>query len=189
MCFTHLHVHSNFSFLDAGSSIKTLVDRAKELGHGSIAITDHNGLYGAVRLYKYALESGIKPIIGAEMRTEDGHHLILLAKSIAGYSNLCKIVTRAHLSYEKGKAAASLDVISEYKDDLFCLSGCSCGLMPSLPREGSPEPAAQAAMQTIRYSAKRMSSSRCRTTSYLYDGRNGSVIEERITDRPGAREP
>ena len=154
MCFTHLHVHSNFSFLDAGSSIKTLVDRAKELGYASLAITDHNGLYGAVRFYKYALESGIKPIIGAEMRTEDGHHLILLAKSINGYSNLCKIVTRAHLSHEKGKAAASLDVISEYKDDLFCLSGCRNGLLPSLLREGSPDAAEQAAMRYIEIFGK-----------------------------------
>jgi len=70
--FTHLHVHSNFSFLDGGSDVRALVDRAKAVGCDALALTDHNGLYGAVRFYKYAREAGIKPIIGVEMDVERG---------------------------------------------------------------------------------------------------------------------
>ena len=164
MSFTHLHVHSNFSFLDGGSGVKALLDRAKELGCDSLALTDHNGLYGAVRFYDYAKQIGIKPIIGVEIelesreqRAESGHstfniqhstlnpHLVLLARSLSGYSNLCRIITRAQLSHEKGEAAAALDVIEQHKEDLFCLSGCSRGEVTSLVAEGRIEEAKEAA--------------------------------------------
>ncbi|MGC8861708.1 MAG: DNA polymerase III subunit alpha [Armatimonadota bacterium] len=150
MSFTHLHVHSNFSFLDGGSSVESLLDRARELGYDSLALTDHNGLYGAVRFYDYARRIGIKPIIGVELDLEPcfsvpNPHLVLLAKSLLGYSNLCRIITRAQLSHEKGEAAASLEVIQEHKDDLFCLSGCSRGEVPSLVAEGRLDEAREAA--------------------------------------------
>lgn len=156
-----MHVHSNFSFLDGGSDVKSLLDRAKELGCDSLALTDHNGLYGAVRFYEYAKKIGVKPIIGVELQIESTKeqlpsfkthnskliipHLALLAKNLSGYSNLCKIITRAHLSHEKGEAAASLDVIARHKDDLFCLSGCPNGEIPSLAATGDVEKARQAA--------------------------------------------
>ncbi len=145
MGFTHLHTHSNFSFLDAGSSVESLIDRAKALGYDALALTDHNGLYGAVRFYKYAMEVGIKPIIGAEMTMEDGHHITLLAKNLGGYSNLCKIITRAHLSHEKGHSAASFEILSEYRSDLFCLSGCRRGVISAMLEKGCPEAAKTAA--------------------------------------------
>lgn len=149
MGFTHLHVHSNFSFLDGGSSVRALLDRAKEIGCKSLAITDHNGLYGAVRFYDYANKIGIKPIVGVELDLENGHHVVLLAKNLNGYSNLCKIITRAQLSHEKGEAAASVEVIKEYRDDLFCLSGCPRGEIPSLLLQGRIEEARVAAQQWI----------------------------------------
>ncbi len=147
--YTHLHVHSNFSFLDGGSTVKALLDRAKEAGFKSLAITDHNGLYGAVRFYDYAKKIGIKPIVGVELDLEDGHHIVLLAKNLNGYSNLCKIITRAQLSHEKGEAAASMEVIAEYKDDLFCLSGCPKGEVPSLLLQGRVDEARAAAQKWI----------------------------------------
>ncbi|MDO8589423.1 MAG: DNA polymerase III subunit alpha [Armatimonadota bacterium] len=142
----HLHVHSNFSFLDGASSVQALVDRAKAVGCEALAITDHNGLYGAVRFYEYARKTGIKPIIGAEMTVEGGHHLVLLAKDLRGYSNLCKIITRAHLSHEKGLAEASLDVLNRHSSNLFCLSGCWRGEVPALLVQGKPD-AARAAVE------------------------------------------
>lgn len=147
--FTHLHVHSNFSFLDGGSSVQALLDRAKEIGCDSLAITDHNGLYGAVRFYDYALKAGVKPIVGVEMdvevEAEPKSHLILLAKNLNGYSNLCKIITRAQLAHEKGEAAASLSMIEQYKGDLFCLSGCIKGEVASRSARGDIEGAKAAA--------------------------------------------
>ncbi len=68
--FIHLHVHSNFSFLDGGSRIEELVARAAELGQSALALTDHDGLYGAVRFAKACAKRGIKPIFGAEVRVE-----------------------------------------------------------------------------------------------------------------------
>ena len=146
----HLHVHSNFSFLDGGSSVRALVDKAKAVGYEALAITDLNGLYGAVRFYDYAKKVGIKPIIGAEMNVEGGYHLVLLAKDLRGYSNLCKIITRAHLSHEKGFAEASLEVLSHHSEHIFCLSGCQKGEVPALLLQGKPEAAREAAEEYAR---------------------------------------
>ena len=52
MPFAHLHVHTEYSLLDGSAKIKELVQRVKELGMDSIAITDHGAMYGAVEFYK-----------------------------------------------------------------------------------------------------------------------------------------
>jgi error-prone DNA polymerase len=145
--FTHLHVHSNFSFLDGGNSVEALVERAKEVGCESLALTDHHGLYGAVRFYKAAQAAGIKPILGTELFTEDGHHIVLLARNLQGYSNLCKIITRAQLSHEKGHAAVNPETLAQHKDNIFCLSGCWNGEVPSLLLRGKAEAAEEAALR------------------------------------------
>ena len=64
MKFTHLHVHTEYSLLDGSSKIGELVERVKELGMDSIAITDHGVMYGVIDFYKAANAAGIKPIIG-----------------------------------------------------------------------------------------------------------------------------
>ncbi len=153
MSFTHLHVHSNFSFLDGGSDIQSLCDRALSVGCKALAITDKNGVYGAIRFYNYAKKIGIKPIIGSELDVEnpagEKHHIILIAKDLAGYSNLCKIITRAHLSREKGEAAANMEIFAKYASGLFCLSGCPRGEVPTLLRENKLQEAEDAANRYI----------------------------------------
>ena len=62
MPFAHLHVHTEYSLLDGSAKIKELVQRVKELGMDSIAITDHGAMYGAVEFYKAALDAGVKPM-------------------------------------------------------------------------------------------------------------------------------
>ena len=59
MAFTHLHVHTEYSLLDASSKIKELTARAKELGMDSLAITDHGVMYGVIDFYRAARENGI----------------------------------------------------------------------------------------------------------------------------------
>ena len=107
MAFTHLHVHPESSLLDGSSKIKELVDRAKELGMDSMAITDHGVMYGVIDFYRAARAVGIKPIIGCEVYVAPGsrfdreassgedryYHLILLAENNQGYQNLMKIVS------------------------------------------------------------------------------------------------
>lgn len=85
MGFVHLHVHSQYSFLDGASSLDKLLEKAKALNMSALAITDHNRLTGAIRFYDKARALGIKPVIGAEIDVEGGYHLTLLCKDAAGY--------------------------------------------------------------------------------------------------------
>ena len=102
MNFIHLHVHSQYSFLDGASTIDDLLQKAEQLKMPAIALTDHNRLTGAIRFYEKAKALDIKPIIGVELSLEGGHHLTLLCKNKQGYSNLCSLITEAHLS-NRGK--------------------------------------------------------------------------------------
>ncbi|HUP82798.1 MAG TPA: PHP domain-containing protein, partial [Candidatus Limnocylindria bacterium] len=69
--FAELHCHSNFSFLDGSSTVDDLAERAADLGYASLALTDHNGLYGAVRFATAAQEAGVRPIVGMEVELLD----------------------------------------------------------------------------------------------------------------------
>ena len=71
--FIHLHTHSNFSFLDGASPPERLVERAAELGMSALALTDHHGLYGAVRFLQAASAHGVNPIVGLEIEVETSH--------------------------------------------------------------------------------------------------------------------
>ncbi len=151
--FTHLHNHTEFSLLDGLSRIRPLVAKAAELGMDSLAITDHGALYGAIDFYRAAVDEGIKPIIGCEMyvaRDHIGsrnpeerrpHHLTVLARNAAGYRNLVKLVTRAHLEgfYQKPRVDRSL--LERFNDGLTVLSGCPSGELPRLIAEGRHEEA------------------------------------------------
>jgi hypothetical protein len=68
--FAHLHVHSHFSFMDGAAALEALLARAAGYGMGTLALTDHQGLYGAIRFYRAALKTGIKPIVGVEIVIE-----------------------------------------------------------------------------------------------------------------------
>ena len=70
MSFIHLHVHTNFSFGDGAGRIDELVQAAQRLGMPALAITDHDGLYGAVRFYQACKAAGVKPIVGVEISVE-----------------------------------------------------------------------------------------------------------------------
>ena len=78
--YVELHAHSFYSLLDGASPPEDLLDRAAALGMGALALTDHDGVYGAVRFYQAARERGIQPILGAELTLEGGHHLLLLVE-------------------------------------------------------------------------------------------------------------
>lgn len=130
IAYAELHCHTNFSFLDGASHPEDLVARAKELGLAALAITDHNGLYGAVRFAQEARDSGVHGIVGAEMTLQGGAHLTLLVKDERGYSNLCRIISRAQLDHAKGKAELAWDVLEQHARGLVALSGCPRGEIP-----------------------------------------------------------
>ena len=108
--------------------------RAVELGYPALALTDHNGLYGSMEFAQAARLSGLQPITGAEVtlrecfpnveEPKDGHHVTLLAESSSGYSNLCRLLTEAHMGSERGDARLPLSSLLERSEGLILLTGC-----------------------------------------------------------------
>jgi len=138
--FTHLHVHSHYSLLDGLSKIDELVEAAKNKGMEAIALTDHGVMYGTLQFYNACVDAGIKPIIGVEayvaprsLSDKDGkidsdyHHLTLLAANEAGYQNLLKLTTIAHMEGFYYKPRIDLAVLKQHSEGLICLSGCMRG--------------------------------------------------------------
>lgn len=152
MSFVHLHVHTEYSLLDGASRIKELVQRTKELGMDSIAITDHGVMYGAIAFYKEAMAQGIHPIIGCEVyvapqsrheRAEvDGvryYHLILLAENEIGYRNLVRLVSLANIEGYYYKPRVDKDLLRQYHEGIIALSACVAGEIPRSILRGDPE--------------------------------------------------
>jgi len=148
--FVHFHVHSPFSFLDGASSLKNLVARAAEYGMPALAITDHHNVSAAVQFQQMALEAGVKPIQGAEVTLESGHHLVLIARNPKGYANLCRILTAAHLGSPRLEPRVSFAHLERYPGDLFALSGCRRGEIPSLVLRNRFQEAREAALKYRR---------------------------------------
>jgi len=196
--FVHLHLHTTFSFGDGACRINEVVMRAAELGMPALAVTDHEGLYGAVRFYQACKAAGIKPIVGVELTVEPavgpggrvwepgadaaagapggdaaivadpaaaaalapdgriahlkaaatvppaaarasgagGYHLVLLAKDYAGWSNLCRIISAAHLEHPGEPPVARLATLAEHGGHLVALSSCRRGEVWSRLRAG-----------------------------------------------------
>ncbi|CAA9550771.1 MAG: Error-prone repair homolog of DNA polymerase III alpha subunit [uncultured Thermomicrobiales bacterium] len=94
--YVELHLHTAYSFLDGASLPEELIGRAAELGYQALAVTDHDGLHGAMEFARAARAADIAPITGAELTLLDGSHLTLLAETPIGYANLCRLITAAH---------------------------------------------------------------------------------------------
>ena len=107
--FVHLHVHSNYSILDAISSIDALVSEAGRCKYHAMALTDHGNMHGSFEFYKVCKENDIKPIVGVEFycarrtihepknKTNPTDHLVILARNETGYKNMLKLATKASL--------------------------------------------------------------------------------------------
>jgi len=170
--FVHLHVHSQYSFLDGADTCTTLVARAASLGMPAIAITDHNNVSAVVELTKAAAVHGIKPICGAELTVKHGgsethesrsvsgaaartdrpaghplSHLTLLAADPCGYSNICRILTDAYMSSPRLDPHASLEILRRHSSHIIALSGCRRGRVASLVASGRVAEALAAAKE------------------------------------------
>jgi len=136
-----LHCHSNFSFLDGASTVEELVFTARALKMQTIALTDHDGLYGAPRFFKCCKEEGIKPIIGTELTLKGNYHVTLLAKDRTGYSNLCRLITEGKLRGGRGEFVLEASDLAPFASGLILLSGCRKGEIPSLLLKGEKDKA------------------------------------------------
>jgi DNA polymerase-3 subunit alpha len=145
--FVHLHLHTEYSLLDGACRLDRLMDKARELAFPALAITDHGVLYGAIDFYQAAGEKGIKAIIGCEVYVAPGsrfekktrtggrdvyHHLVLLAKDEAGYKNLIKLSTAAHLEGYYYKPRVDKELLAAHKEGLIAFSGCLASEIPEL---------------------------------------------------------
>lgn len=136
--FVHLHNHTHHSLLDGLTKIPDLVNKVKDLGMHSVAITDHGTLSGAIEFYKSATENEVKPIIGMEAYVAARHrtdrdaqkdkaryHLIILAMNNKGYENLMKLSTLANLEGFYYKPRIDHEILEKYNEGLIILSGCA----------------------------------------------------------------
>ncbi|HNW98276.1 MAG TPA: DNA polymerase III subunit alpha [Bacteroidales bacterium] len=161
--FTHLHVHTQYSILDGASDIKVLMNKVREYGMKSIAITDHGNMFGVLEFLKASKEIKekydyyIKPIIGCEMYVADGSrfekkgkedrsgfHLILLAKNYEGYKNLsrlCSFAFKKEAFYYTPRIDKEL--LAEYHEGLIASSACLGGEIAQYILQNNEEKAEQ----------------------------------------------
>ena len=128
--FVHLNVRSYFSLRDGAFSPEDLVRRAAALGMPAVAVTDRDGLYGSARFAAACAQEGVRPIFGATLtvRLSEGtgtadRSVVVLAKDDRGYGNLCRLLTDAHMSGERGDPALTTGQVCERAEGLVCLLG------------------------------------------------------------------
>ena len=140
--FTHLHVHTQFSILQATSEIPTLVAKAKAFGMTALAMTDHGNMMGAFHFVKEAMAKEIKPILGCEFNLcrdrknkaskDDGYQTVLLAKNKAGYHNLAKLASYANTEGFYYLPRIDKELLLQFKGDLIASTGGIWGEIPYL---------------------------------------------------------
>ncbi|MCX8103501.1 MAG: DNA polymerase III subunit alpha [Candidatus Bipolaricaulota bacterium] len=156
--FVHLHVHSEYSLLDAMCRIEELVKQCVEHKMPALALTDHGNLCGAIEFYKHAQEHGIKPIIGCELYVapksrhtkskDDGtkyYHLTVLARNETGYRNLVKLTSLGYIEGFYYKPRVDKELLRRYSQGLIILSGCRSSEICRLVGQNKFESALQVA--------------------------------------------
>ena len=135
--FTHLHLHSQYSFLDGAIRIKDLVKKISELGMSQVAVTDHGNMFGALDFYKQAKQSGIKPILGIEAyvtssadyteKVRENFHLILLAQNNIGYANLKKLTSESFIRGKYFFPRIDKKLLYKHREGLIATTACLGG--------------------------------------------------------------
>ena len=138
--YAELHAHSNFSFLDGASSPEELLEEASRLGLHSLAVTDHDGFYGSVRLAEAAEQHPVHTVFGAELSVglgapqngepdPEGSHLLLLARGAEGYHAMSGLITEAQLGRhaEKGRPEYDEALLAGLAGRVIALTGCRKG--------------------------------------------------------------
>ncbi len=139
MCskFCHVHNHTEYSLLDGANRIPDMVRHAKEMGMESLAITDHGVMFGVMEFYMECQKQGIKPLLGMEayiapngMHRKSGreenetYHLLLLARNLQGYRNLCKLASIAALEGYYYKPRIDHETLRKYSEGLISTTTC-----------------------------------------------------------------
>ncbi|MBR4654886.1 MAG: DNA polymerase III subunit alpha [Kiritimatiellae bacterium] len=146
--FVHLHVHTTYSLLDGQCQLVPLVRRARQLGMPALAVTDHGNLFAAKafydecrsresKLYGDLADVRVKPILGCEMYVvkgdyrehvkRDRFHLCVHAKNLAGYHNLVRLVSEAHVHGMYYKPCINHELLERHHEGLHVSSACIAG--------------------------------------------------------------
>ncbi|WP_020676561.1 DNA polymerase III subunit alpha [Geopsychrobacter electrodiphilus] len=160
--FVHLHLHSQYSLLDGAIKLDELITRAKDFNMPAVAVTDHGNMFGAVEFYSKAHAAGIKPIVGCEVyvapgsrftkgnargSSEASYHLILLCQNLAGYQNICRLISAAYREGFYYRPRIDWDLLAQHNEGLIALSACLGGELPTLFNLGQPEEALRRATE------------------------------------------
>ncbi|MBN2561084.1 MAG: DNA polymerase III subunit alpha [Phycisphaerae bacterium] len=145
-----LHNRSAYSFGSALTMPGALAEFAAVCGMPAIALTDLSGLYAAVQFQQACQKADIKPIFGAELDVVDDHPVarggakhqrgygrvgvVLLARSLVGYGNLCRLISSQHLREDE----IDLDDLCEHARDLICLVGRTIASFDAVARGSRP---------------------------------------------------
>ncbi len=136
LSYAPLYCKSHYSFLEGASHPEELLERAAELGIGSLGLTDRDGVYGVVRAHVKARELGLHLVVGARMTVADGSSILLLAADGTGYAHLCRLISAGRLRSPKGRSVVEWREVCAHARGLLALWG---GEESLLVRE--PEPA------------------------------------------------
>jgi len=151
--FVHLHVHSEYSLLDGSIKVKKLVKELAARGATAAALTDHDGMHGAVEYYLECQKEKINGIIGYEANVppliltdaKSPFHLIMLAENNDGYANIVKLCSFANTTGRNllgpESIVVSWETLKEHKDGIICLTSCLKGELQQLLLNGQSEKA------------------------------------------------
>lgn len=157
--FTHLHLHTQYSFLDGAIRIKDLIKRVSELGMKQVAVTDHGNMFGALDFYKQAKAGGIKPIMGIEAyitggadyrhKVRENYHLILLAENDIGYKNLRKLSSEAFINGKYYFPRIDKKLLYQHREGIIATTACLGGEVGKKFADGNSDGARTAAREFL----------------------------------------
>ncbi|MFW6286062.1 MAG: DNA polymerase III subunit alpha [Nanoarchaeota archaeon] len=182
MSFVHLHLHSEYSFLDGSIQLEKLFQKVKELGQNSVAITEHGNMHALIKKYKLAKKYGIKLIIGCEIYVCDDinvkdkkrYHLLLLAKNNEGLQNLIKIVSIANKEGFYYKPRVDKSILKKYSKGVIATTACIAGEVQRAIIYGNLDKAKKITQDYIDIFGK---------DNFLIEVHNHGINEEKIINR------
>jgi DNA polymerase-3 subunit alpha len=201
MSFVHLHVHSEYSLLEAACRVKAIAKKAAAMNMPAVALTDNGNMFGAVEFYFACKDNGVKPLLGLDAYLAPGsrlekkqdrdqvaqgpRRLVFLAQNQKGYQNLCKLST---IGYQEGfywKPRIDYEVIKEYNSDLICMTGGLRGEVAEAFLKEGPDAALAKIRQLKEIFDDRLYLEMCRTGVPEWDQLNPFLLEaSKITGVP-----
>ncbi|HEY8272119.1 MAG TPA: DNA polymerase III subunit alpha [Pseudobdellovibrionaceae bacterium] len=201
MSFVHLHIHSEYSLLEAACRIKAISKKAAEYGMPAVALTDNGNMFAAAEFYFAAKDNNIKPILGFDAYIAPGsrlekkqdrdqiaqfpRRLVFLAQNIEGYRNLNKLST---IGYQEGfywKPRIDYEVIEKYNAHLLCLTGGLRGEVADIFLNEGPDQALEKIRKLHNIFGDRLYLEMCRTGLPEWQKLNPFLLEaSKITGVP-----